>query len=90
MKRPSPPFGPDFHGGEVGRRQHVPVRLSEGDPCYGARAIQRRLNAVGLRYIAVDDPVADILQRILDAIVSPAWVLLRQSQNHIHHNLSDT
>ncbi len=54
---------PDFHGREVDRSHHVPMRLEECFPGSCAPACRSRLNAVSFEDIAnggVTDVVADV------------------------------
>jgi len=77
-------FGPDFHRGEVDRRQHVPMRFQERAPRQAPSAVGRRLEAMFPQHVPhrrVGDPIADVGQRALNSIIAPSGILLGEAQD---------
>lgn len=68
------PARPDFQGGEVDGKQHIPVGLQERGPRWCLLAVGCGLDAVGLQYVAhskIGDLVVQVLQCSLNSVVSP-------------------
>ena len=84
--------GPDFDSGEVDGRQDIPVSLQECGPGRMLASVRGWLDAVSLENVAngcVRDAVADVGQRALNAIATPAGILFRKPNREVDDHLAN-
>src|SRR4029077_10898033 len=79
-------LAPHLHSREVDGSQYVPVGLQKRLPGGLSLPLGRRLDPVLLQdvlYGRVGDPVAEVGQGSLNAIVAPTGILLRQANDQV-------
>ncbi len=83
---------PDFDREEVARSKHVPVALEKLTPRHSPSPFRGGIDSVLFQNVgdcSSANPMADVLERSLDARVSPAWILSGHSDGQFRDDLHD-